>query len=69
MLGFKNLDLQIRVGEYRTNPTPSLYGAYEFAETAVVCTTYSGTVTGKLGAKTEKERCPSSAGAMNSQIR
>ena len=69
ILGFKNLDLQIRVVEYRTNPTPSLYGASEFAESAVIFTTYSGTVTGKLGAKIEKERCPSSAGAITSQIR
>lgn len=36
ILGFKNFDLQFRVVEYRTNPTPSLYEAYKFAESALV---------------------------------
>lgn len=35
ILGFKNSDLQFRIVEYRTNLTPSLYGAYKFAESAL----------------------------------
>lgn len=35
ILGFKNVDLQFCVVEYRTNPTLSLYEAYKFAESAL----------------------------------
>lgn len=36
IFGIRDLDLQLRVIEYRANPMPSLYGAYKSAETHLI---------------------------------